>query len=125
MGRTASFQPETKAELIECVQSGVCSSTRGYELDHNYVMPEWFVTSPSSRVSRIRCFVTDRMQPFMMMKLTQDTILYDSKFSNYGYNHVAYFENVRQAGYSFYILNNAFALDSPHAESEWHVGGYS
>ena len=58
------------------------------------------------------------MQPFMMMKLTQDTILYDSKFSNYGYNHVAYFENVRQAGYSFYILNNAFALDSPHAESE-------
>ena len=114
--RTAAFQPETKAELIECIHSGVCSSSRGQDMDHNYVMPEWFVTSPSAHVSRIRCFVTDRMQPFMMMKLTQDMIMYNPQFFNYGYNRIAYFENVRQAGYSFFILNNAFAIDSPHSK---------
>lgn len=114
--RTLPFQPETKMELIECVQTGLCSSRRGNDADHAYVMPEWYVTSPSSRLSRIRCFVTDHMQPFVMMKLSRDTILFNPTFSNYGYNNVAYFENIRQAGYSFYILNNAFGVDSPHPE---------
>lgn len=81
-----------------------------------YVMPEWFVTSPSSSVSRIRCFMTDFMEPYLMVRLSPDLPLFDDRFVNYGYNKVEYVENLRQAGFSFFILNQAFAMDFPHPE---------
>ena len=81
-----------------------------------YVMPEWFVTSPSSPVSRIRCFMTDFMEPYLMVRLSPDLPLFDDRFVNYGYNKVEYVENLRQAGVSFFILNQAFAMDFPHPE---------
>ena len=81
-----------------------------------YVMPEWFVTSPSSPVSRIRCFMTDFMEPYLMVRLYPDLPLFDDRFVNYGYNKVEYVENLRQAGFSFFILNQAFAMDFPHPE---------
>ena len=84
-----------------------------------YVMPEWFVTSPSSPVSRIRCFMTDFMEPYLMVRLSPDLPLFDDRFVNYGYNKVEYVENLRQAGFSFFILNQAFAMDFPHPEWEW------
>ena len=37
-------------------------------------------------------------------------------YINYGYNKVEYVENLRQAGFSFFILNQAFAMDFPHPE---------
>ena len=81
-----------------------------------YVMPEWFVTSPSSPVSRIRCFMTDFMEPYLMVRLSPDLPLFDDRFVNYGYNKVEYVENLRQTGFSFFILNQAFAMDFPHPE---------
>ena len=81
-----------------------------------YVMPEWFVTSPSSPVSRIRCFMTDFMEPYLMVRLSPDLPLFDDRFVNYGYNKVEYVENLRQVGFSFFILNQAFAMDFPHPE---------
>lgn len=81
-----------------------------------YVMPEWFVTSPSSPVSRIRCFMTDFMEPYLMVRLSPGLPLFDDRFVNYGYNKVEYVENLRQAGFSFFILNQAFAMDFPHPE---------
>lgn len=81
-----------------------------------YVMPEWFVTSPSSPVSRIRCFMTDFMEPYLMVRLSPVLPLFDDRFVNYGYNKVEYVENLRQAGFSFFILNQAFAMDFPHPE---------
>ena len=81
-----------------------------------YVMPEWYVASPSSHVARVRCFLTDFMEPYMMLRLSPSLPLFDERFINYGYNKVEYFENLRQAGFSFYILNNAFAMDFPHPE---------
>ena len=81
-----------------------------------YVMPEWFVTSPSSPVSRIRCFMTDFMEPYLMVRLSPYLPLFDDRFVNYGYNKVEYVENLRQAGFSFFILNQAFAMDFPHPE---------
>ena len=69
-----------------------------------YVMPEWYVASPSSHVSRVRCFLTDFMEPYMMLRLSPSLPLFDERFINYGYNKVEYF------------VNNAFAMDFPHPE---------
>lgn len=81
-----------------------------------YVMPEWYIAKESSSVSRIRCFITDFMEPYFLIRYTPETPLFDDRFINYGYNKVQYFENIRQMGYQFYILNHAFAMDFPHPE---------
>lgn len=51
-----------------------------------------------------------------MMKYTSKSPLFYPLFTNYGYNKVQYFEHIRQAGFSFYVLNHAFATDYPHPE---------
>lgn len=79
-------------------------------------MPEWYITDESSTVSRIRCFITNFMEPYLMVRYTPSTPLFVEEFVDYGFNKVQYFENLRQAGYSFYILNHAFATDYPHPE---------
>ena len=81
-----------------------------------YVMPEWFVTRQSSPASRIRCFLTNFMEPYMLIRYTPSTPLFHEEFVDYGYNKVQYFENLRQMGYDFFILNHAFAMDFPHPE---------
>ena len=52
----------------------------------------------------------------MMVRYTPNTPLFVEEFIDYGFNKVQYFENLRQAGYSFFILNHAFATDYPHPE---------
>lgn len=52
----------------------------------------------------------------MILPYYRGSIMFDDRFSNYGYNKVQLFEHVRAAGYKFYILNNAFAMDLPHRE---------
>ena len=81
-----------------------------------YVMPEWYVTDLTSHISRIRCFMTNFMEPYILVRYTSETPLFVEEFIDYGYNKVEYFENLRQGGYQFYILNHVFATDFPHPE---------
>ena len=81
-----------------------------------YVMPEWYVTRQKSPASRISCFLTNFMEPYMLVRYQNTTPLFHEEFVDYGYNKVQYFENLRQMGYSFFILNHAFAMDFPHPE---------
>ena len=53
---------------------------------------------------------------YLMVKYSPQVPLFHDKFVNYGYNKVQYFEHLRQAGFQFYILNHAFAMDFPHPE---------
>ena len=76
------------------------------------MMPEWYFTG--TRLSRIKCFITDMMEPYVMVKHTPKTPLFDSRFMDYGYDKVALIEEFRQRNYDMMILNNAFAMDYPH-----------
>ena len=51
-----------------------------------------------------------------MLRYSPSTPLFDENFVNYGYNKVQLVEHLRQSGYTFYILNHAFAMDFPHPE---------
>ena len=86
-----------------------------------YLMPEWFITQNDSTVSRVRCFVANFMEPYMLVRYGPDTPLFHDKFVNYGYNKVQYFENLRQMGYEFYVINKVFAMDFPHPDSDFRV----
>lgn len=83
-------------------------------------MPEWFrgTTDP---VSQIDCFITDFQEPYVLMRVYENMPLFDERFVNYGYNKVQFFEHLRAAGYQFYILRNAFAMDLPHPDSSFRM----
>lgn len=75
-------------------------------------MPEWFWTK--SKVSYIKCFITDYMEPYVMVKHTPNAPFYDPRFTDYGNNKISYVEQLRQMNYQMFIFNNIFAIDYPH-----------
>ena len=54
------------------------------------------------------------MEPYVMVKHSPSTPMYDSRFIDYGFNKMSYIEKLRQMNYQMYILNNAYAIDYPH-----------
>ena len=58
--------------------------------------------------------MADFQEPYVMVRYTPKTPLFYPKFVGYGYNKVQFIEHLRAAGYQFYILNQAFAMDLPH-----------
>ena len=82
-------------------------------------MPEWYAAPQDSPISKIRCFIADFQEPYVMVRYTKNTPLFHEKFINYGFNKVQYVEHLRAAGFSFFILNHAFAMDLPHPDSSF------
>ena len=82
--------------------------------DQIYVMPDWFTLPTNSHVSKMKCFFTDFMEPYVMLRYTPTMPLFGEQFYNYGYNKVQFIEHLRAANFQFYILNHAFAMDMPH-----------
>ena len=111
-----AIQPENKRDLAGCLKSRVCLWRKTWYRTHAYTLPEWFTLSDDP-VSKIVCMTMDFQEPYMILPYYRGSIMFDDRFSNYGYNKVQLFEHVRAAGYKFYILNNAFAMDLPHRDS--------
>lgn len=49
-----------------------------------------------------------------MVKYTNETVLFDERFVNYGCNKVQYVDHIRFLGYSFYIPSTVFVTDIVH-----------
>ena len=81
-------------------------------------MPEWYDDS-SALLYRIKCFVADFQEPYVLLRYDADTPLFDERFVNYGYNKVQLFENLRALSYNFFIWNDIFAMDLPHPDSKF------
>ena len=81
-----------------------------------YVLPDWYETPDDKHVARIRCFVNDFQEPYVLLRRVASTPLFYEKFVNYGYNKVQLIEHLRAAGFRFYLLLQAFAMDIPHVE---------
>ena len=77
-------------------------------------MPDWFTLPTNSHVSKMKCFFSDFMEPYVMLRYTPTMPLFAEQFYNYGYNKVQFIEHLRAANFQFYILNHAFAMDMPH-----------
>lgn len=85
------------------------------------MLPEWFTIPAEVPFVRVRCFLTDFQEPYVLLRYAPSTPLFDERFVNYGYNKVQLFEHLRAAGYRFYIAANAFAMDLPHPDSKFRT----
>ena len=77
-----------------------------------YVPWSWY--SKNEGITSIKCFIADFQEPYVMLRYTKNTPLFDERFVDYGYNKVQLFEHLRAAGYKFHIINNAFSIDILH-----------
>ena len=108
-----------KTELASCLLTGHCEVGKNNIRTHLYVAPEWFTQSPTVTVSRVKCFVADMQEPYVLLPRQLSTPRFDEHFVNYGYNKVQLIEHLRAAGFQFYIMNNAFMMDMPHPDSSF------
>ena len=109
--------PENKTDLVNCLCSDCCHVKKNLIRTHVYVSGEWFTTPSSVVVSKVKCFIADMQEPYVLLPRLNSTPLYDERFVNYGYNKVQQIEHLRAAGFEFFILNNAFVMDMPHPDS--------
>ena len=117
--RALEYYPQNKTELASCLLAGHCVVGKNNIRTHLYVTPEWFTESPSVAVSRMKCFVTDMQEPYVLLPNLPSTPTFDENFVNYGYNKVQLIEHLRAVGFQFYIVNNAFMMDMPHPDSSF------
>ena len=83
-------------------------------------MPDWFTLPEKQHVSKLKCFFTDFMEPYVLLRYSSSTPLFAEQFVNYGYNKVQLVEHLRAANFKFFILHNAFAMDMPHPKYVFH-----
>ena len=62
----------------------------------------------------MKCFRQRFMEPYVMVRRTEQLPLFDERFINYGFNKVQWIENLRYLGFEFSVLSQAFAVDIPH-----------
>lgn len=119
IARALDAYPYDKTELASCLLTGHCEVGKNNIRTHLYVAPEWFTQSPTVTVSRVKCFVADMQEPYVLLPRQLSTPRFDEHFVNYGYNKVQLIEHLRAAGFQFYIMNNAFMMDMPHPDSSF------
>lgn len=51
---------------------------------------------------------------YLLIKKTPTLPLYDERFVGYGWNKVQWIENLRMAGYNFYVFEHGFIIHCPH-----------
>ena len=61
----------------------------------------------------MKCFRQRFMEPYVMVRRTEQLPLFDERFINYGFNKVQWIENLRYLGFEFSVLSQAFAVDIP------------
>ena len=60
------------------------------------------------------CFRSSKIEPYVVMKKSNDMPLFDERFINYGWNKVQWIEHLRRRGYQFSVMTRGFAVDMPH-----------
>lgn len=121
--------PGTKAEVIECVNNGLCSRFRVASHTHSYHFDEWNTLPANIHVTEVKCMENDIQEPYIVVKRSDHLPEFDERFVNYGKNKVQWITHLRLLGYQYYVLSHSFAIDVPHPKSkiakDWFAEGSS
>ena len=93
--------------------SRICLLQKASLYTHAYATKTWPLWKSGS-VAKLRCVMNDYQEPYVMLRRSPNTPLFDERFVNYGYNKVQWLEHLRYVGFDYEILTNGFAVDIPH-----------
>ena len=54
------------------------------------------------------------MEPYLVIRRSNNTPLFDEIFINYGYNKVSFIDELRGNGFIFHVITGVFGFDIPH-----------
>ena len=111
--------PQTLDELHGCLRSNNCVVFDGEYNPQGQASTDvraWKAMKPGS-VRRIPCITSDRYEPFVALRKSSLTPLFDERFVGYGKNKVELLVHLRRSGHAFEVLGGGFVLHFPHMPS--------
>ncbi|KNB44710.1 hypothetical protein JH06_3186 [Blastocystis sp. subtype 4] len=108
--------PATKSELTSCILKWQCRRTKKGLYTHDYICADWFVLNGT--IAQLNCLRSIGQEPYVLLRHSPSTPLYNPLLFNYGYNKQALIEELRFKSSKWYILLNTFAMDIMHPSSE-------
>lgn len=97
MDRITKYIPNSLKDLSDCLYSRVCMTKKANLLTHAYISKEWTEWNKGV-ISKLKCVMNDFQEPYVMLKRSSTTPLFDERFVNYGYNKVQLVEHLRYQG---------------------------
>ena len=97
MDRITNYLPNSLKDLNDCLHSRVCMTHKANLLTHAYISKEWIEWNKGV-ISKLKCVMNDFQEPYVMLKRSATTPLFDERFVNYGYNKVQLVEHLRYQG---------------------------
>lgn len=63
-----------------------------------------------SNITRLKCVMNDFQEPYVLLKRSSNTPLFDERFKNYGYNKVQLIEHLKYKGNFYDVEINAYRV---------------
>lgn len=82
---------------MSCIHARLCMTHKASLFTHAYVTKAWFGWDDGI-VTELKCVKNDFQEPYVMLKRSANTPLFDERFVNYGYNKVQLIEQLRYMG---------------------------
>lgn len=99
--------PKTKTALLACMRKGICQIANAHLPTHvaihidyddvqRFISAEWWKSHQG--VVDLDCLPFRIMEPYVILRRTRNTPLYDECFINYGYNKVQFIDHLLYKG---------------------------
>lgn len=119
--------PNTKTELLSLYRHSNATqfdpSNRGGHGSTRY--RDW-LTQPAAELLPIDCVLSNRYEPYVVVRYCRDLPPWQTAFSGYGKNKMTWIMHLRRVGYTFWQLGESFVVHYPHLDSaarlQWNGG---
>ena len=85
--------PETKSELTDCILSSKCKTAKNGLYTHSYICQDWFLLNGT--IAKINCLLSLGQEPYVLVRHSAETPMFNPHLYNYGYNKQVFFEELR------------------------------
>lgn len=110
--------PSTTKQLNKCRLEERCAQFYGTNAPDTHSTTDYQKWTTATEPYTIPCFKNVRYEPYVILKKTPTTPLFEERFVGYGKNKIQHINHLRFAGYKFQVLPKAFVIHMPHMTSQ-------
>jgi len=114
--------PKNFNELRTCIIARDCHIFDRYNQDgHGTTDYRSWLKTESRSARAIKCFLSNRYEPYVVLRKSPRLPPYEEQFTGYGKNKIQHVVHLRYAGWSFSVLSHSFLAHFPHHKSASRV----